>query len=189
MAGPSPQSDKQVAWKSLIAGGVAGGIEGFCTYPAEFAKTRLQLQSRSTIGSSIQINKNPLKLLRDVIKNDGFFAIYAGCSAMVIGNTWKAAVRFLTFDQVRNMFKDSKGNISAIGGIFAGFSAGLIESLVAVTPFETIKTALYVPILLYMYLKPSLLLGSIIGIYFCDFLSRSTVQIYCPDTDLPSRLL
>jgi solute carrier family 25 citrate transporter 1 len=29
-------------WKSLVAGATAGGIEGFATYPFEYAKTMMQ---------------------------------------------------------------------------------------------------------------------------------------------------
>lgn len=42
------------------------------------------------------------------------------------------------------MLQDEAGNISGPGTVIAGFGAGITESLLAVTPFESVKTTLYV---------------------------------------------
>ena len=42
------------------------------------------------------------------------------------------------------MLQDEKGKISGPRTVIAGFGAGITESLLAVTPFESIKTSLYV---------------------------------------------
>lgn len=55
----------------------------------------------------------------------------------------KASVRFLSFDSIRNILSDDSGRLSAGRGILAGLLAGCVESVVAVTPTERIKTALY----------------------------------------------
>lgn len=55
----------------------------------------------------------------------------------------KASVRFLSFDSIRNILSDDAGRLSAGRGILAGLLAGCVESVVAVTPTERIKTALY----------------------------------------------
>ncbi|KAK7204043.1 mitochondrial carrier domain-containing protein [Myxozyma melibiosi] len=124
-------------WKSLVAGGVAGGVEAAITYPFEFAKTRLQLVDKSQVGS-----RNPLTLVIRVAKKDGISTIYTGCSTMVIGCTAKAAVRFLGFDSIKKLLADEDGKLSGSRGVLAGFGAGILESVFALTPFETIKTAL-----------------------------------------------
>jgi solute carrier family 25 citrate transporter 1 len=54
----------------------------------------------------------------------------------------KASVRFLSFDSIRNILSDDAGRLSAGRGILAGLLAGCVESVVAVTPTERIKTAL-----------------------------------------------
>lgn len=41
------------------------------------------------------------------------------------------------------MLVDDNGSLSASRGILAGMIAGAVESVVAVTPTERIKTALY----------------------------------------------
>ena len=43
------------------------------------------------------------------------------------------------------MLQDEEGNISGPRTVIAGFGAGITESLLAVTPFESIKTTLCVP--------------------------------------------
>ncbi|KIM95828.1 hypothetical protein OIDMADRAFT_45119 [Oidiodendron maius Zn] len=124
---------------SLIAGGIAGGVEATCTYPFEFAKTRLQLR---TIQSQLTTRTNPIRLIRDIARTEGVSSLYTGCSPLVLGTIFKASVRFLTFDSIKNALVDEKGHLSKSSGILAGMMAGCVESVVAVTPTERIKTAL-----------------------------------------------
>ncbi|KAG9246178.1 mitochondrial carrier domain-containing protein [Calycina marina] len=49
---------------------------------------------------------------------------------------------FVAFDQYKSMLQDENGNISGPRTVIAGFGAGVTESLLAVTPFESIKTTL-----------------------------------------------
>jgi solute carrier family 25 citrate transporter 1 len=51
-------------------------------------------------------------------------------------------VRFLSYDTIRNVLSDENGKLSAGGGLLAGMAAGAVESVLAVTPTERIKTAL-----------------------------------------------
>lgn len=119
-----------------MAGAVAGGAEGFITYPFEFAKTRLQLINRSANSS-----RNPLTLIARTAFTDGVGAIYAGIYPFLIGNITKAGVRFLGFDAIRNALRDEHGQLSGPRGALAGLGAGVLESIVATTPGESIKTA------------------------------------------------
>ena len=50
---------------------------------------------------------------------------------------------FVAFDQYKQLLQDNDGNISGPRTVIAGFGAGITESLLAVTPFESIKTSLY----------------------------------------------
>ncbi|KAK9477867.1 mitochondrial carrier domain-containing protein [Lipomyces japonicus] len=135
-----PQDQAKIApWKSLVAGGVAGGVEAAVTYPFEFAKTRLQLVDKSATVHS----KNPITLVINVARLEGIKTVYTGCSTMVVGCAAKAAVRFLGFDSLKKLLADREtGKLSPAAGIAAGFGAGVLESVFALTPFETIKTAL-----------------------------------------------
>ncbi|KAJ5291267.1 hypothetical protein N7478_000518 [Penicillium angulare] len=132
------QKQRTPQWVSLVAGGVAGGVEAAVTYPFEYSKTRVQLlQHGVEAGPS-----NPLRVILQVAQKEGTGALYTGCSTLVIGTTAKAAVRFLSYDTIRNSLADDRGTLSAGRGILAGMVAGAVESFVAVTPTERIKTAL-----------------------------------------------
>jgi solute carrier family 25 citrate transporter 1 len=50
------------------------------------------------------------------------------------------------------MLADVDGKVSGPANVIAGFGAGATESLLAVTPFESIKTQLSVPVVLSLFL-------------------------------------
>ena len=50
----------------------------------------------------------------------------------------------MAFDQYKALLQDSNGKISGPRTVIAGFGAGVTESLLAVTPFESNKTTLFV---------------------------------------------
>lgn len=114
---------------SIISGALAGGIEVSITYPAEYLKTIKQLNKRLPAAK-----KEPLPPFGK--------AWYTGCSTTITGNALKAAVRFLAFDTIKGALADADGNISGTRTVMAGFGAGICESVFAVTPFESVKTAL-----------------------------------------------
>ncbi|KAK0797930.1 hypothetical protein LTR91_024877 [Friedmanniomyces endolithicus] len=107
--------------RSIIAGSTAGAVEIAITYPAEFAKTRIQLNQR--LATAQRLPWPPFGS-----------QWYAGCTTLILGNSIKAGVRFVAFDQ----YKQLLGNPDVV----SGFLAGTTESVVAVTPFESIKTQL-----------------------------------------------
>lgn len=50
---------------------------------------------------------------------------------------------FVAFDQFKSLLVDENGKLSGPRTVLAGFGAGVTESLLAVTPTESIKTTLY----------------------------------------------
>ncbi|KAI5817063.1 mitochondrial carrier domain-containing protein [Pyronema omphalodes] len=121
------KSEKPTVLRSLIAGSTAGAIEIAITYPAEFAKTRAQLNRRLVAGEKLPWPKFGKEW-------------YAGCTTSIVGNSVKAGVRFLAFDFYKGLLADEEGNVSGPKTVLAGLGAGVTESLLAVTPFESIKT-------------------------------------------------
>ncbi|KAL7272731.1 hypothetical protein RUND412_004447 [Rhizina undulata] len=121
--------EKPSVARSLIAGATAGAVEIAITYPAEFAKTRSQLNRRLPSGEKLPWPKFGKEW-------------YAGCTTAIIGNSVKAGVRFLAFDAFKSALADENGHISGPRTVLAGLGAGATESLIAVTPFESIKTQL-----------------------------------------------
>ncbi|KAI9834237.1 MAG: hypothetical protein M1819_003075 [Sarea resinae] len=125
----STTKEKPSALRSIIAGSTAGAVEIAITYPAEFAKTRTQLNRRLADGKKV-----PWPPFGR--------AWYAGCTTLIIGNSLKAGIRFVAFDTYKSFLQDEDGKISGPRTVMAGFGAGVTESLLAVTPFESIKTTL-----------------------------------------------
>ncbi|ORY70353.1 mitochondrial carrier domain-containing protein [Pseudomassariella vexata] len=121
---------------ALLGGGIAGGIEAACTYPFEFAKTRVQLYGHQGV-------KNPFVVVTKVVKDEGIRALYKGCSTMIVGSIGKDAVRFLAFDSIRLLFEDpTTHTLTPSQSILSGMLAGILSSTAIVTPSERIKTAL-----------------------------------------------
>jgi solute carrier family 25 (mitochondrial citrate transporter), member 1 len=125
---------------SLIAGGTAGGVECAITYPFEFAKTRVQLKEDAP--GSVR-TKNPFAVIQRVIQKEGPRALYKGCETLIAGTIAKDAIRFISFDTIKEQFKDPEtGTLSPLRNLGAGIASGIVASTFAVTPTERIKTAL-----------------------------------------------
>ncbi|KAH7018135.1 putative tricarboxylate transporter mitochondrial carrier protein [Microdochium trichocladiopsis] len=125
-----PQANKKPsAMRSILAGALAGGVEIAITYPADFAKTRTQLNRNLADGKKLPWPPFGPQW-------------YAGCTTAIVGNSAKAAIRFLSFEQYKRLLSDADGKISGPKNVLAGFGAGVTESLFAVTPSESIKTTL-----------------------------------------------
>lgn len=102
----------------------------------EFAKTRVQLHEDTP-------TRNPFTVIRNVIAKEGPRSLYKGCETLVAGTVLKDAIRFISFDSIKNSFKDpDTGTLSPLRNLLAGISAGVVASTFAVTPTERIKTAL-----------------------------------------------
>jgi len=124
---------------SILSGGFAGGVEAIATYPFEFAKTRVQLHD----DPKIKLSRNPYHIIGNIYREEGFRAMYKGCGISIIGSIGKDAVRFTSFDTVKNAFKDPEtGTLTPLRNMLAGMTAGVLASIFAVTPTERIKTAL-----------------------------------------------
>lgn len=124
---------KEKPYHSSFAGATAGAIEAFVTYPTEFVKTRSQFSGKK---------EGPIAIIRETLKTKGIAGLYSGCTALVVGNSVKAGVRFVTYDHFKYMLANSEGKVSAPRSLLAGLGAGMTEAIFAVTPSETIKTKL-----------------------------------------------
>ena len=111
----------------------------FLQYPTEYLKTRQQLfQAGSGTGPS------PLRLLTNTIRQHGISQLYTGSLAFCASNASKSGVRFVTFDTaIRFMPAENtsgKTKPTLLGNLGAGLLAGIAESVLIVTPGETLKT-------------------------------------------------
>ena len=52
--------------------------------------------------------QSPYQVLRQTLAQRGIGGLYAGCTAVVIGNAVKAGVRFTTYDQFKLLLRDDE---------------------------------------------------------------------------------
>ncbi|KAF4611733.1 hypothetical protein D9613_003644 [Agrocybe pediades] len=126
-------NQKEKPLHSLFAGATAGAIEAFVTYPTEFVKTRSQFGGKK---------EGPITIIRETLRTKGIAGLYSGCTALVVGNSLKAGVRFVSYDHFKQLLADREGKVSPARSLLAGLGAGMTEAILAVTPSETIKTKL-----------------------------------------------
>lgn len=50
--------------------------------------------------------QSPITILRDTIKNKGIIGLYSGCTALAVGNSVKAGVRFVSYDFFKQKLAD-----------------------------------------------------------------------------------
>ncbi len=67
----------------------------------------------------------PIQILHQTITQKGISGIYAGCTALVVGNAVKAGVRFLSYDQYKSMLKDKEVSGGGISGWRCGALVGV----------------------------------------------------------------
>ncbi|XP_047136736.1 tricarboxylate transport protein B, mitochondrial isoform X1 [Hydra vulgaris] len=135
MASPLGSARKKHPGKAIMAGGITGGLEILCTFPTEYVKTQLQLDSRAAVPKYTGI----LNCISTTIKNHGFFGLYRGLSSLLYGSIPKSSVRFSTYEFLRNRMADSHGKLTHSATLMCGLGAGVAEAVLVVCPMETIK--------------------------------------------------
>ena len=117
---------------AILIGGLLGGIsEILVTYPLDTIKTNMQIYPNKY--------KSIFDCGRQVIKKNGVYGLYNGVIASLSQVGGKAAVRFTTFDYIKNMLRDKEGNISSLNNLLSGMLAGSFESILWTAPTERIK--------------------------------------------------
>jgi solute carrier family 25 (mitochondrial citrate transporter), member 1 len=58
--------------------------------------------------------KGPVDCAMRTVRERGIGGLYKGLSAMVIGNSTKAATRFLSFEQFQRILSDDRGKTTGI---------------------------------------------------------------------------
>jgi hypothetical protein len=109
---------KPTQYESLLAGIIAGSVEGGITYPAEYLKTKAQfasskgsVSSRLAGGTDAQ-GPSILGILTETLRTRGVQGLYSGAGALIVGNGLKAGVRFMTYDSIKEVLRDDQ-----VGGL------------------------------------------------------------------------
>jgi solute carrier family 25 citrate transporter 1 len=135
--------------KNVSAGALAGLIEATINYPTEFVKTQLQLQRRG--GAAVAAGgaqpptpqfAGPWDVVRSTVRQKGISGLYSGLTSLIVGTTFKSAVRFGSYERYAQMLRGEDGKLTTARTMLAGLMTGTTEAVLAVTPTETIKTKL-----------------------------------------------
>jgi solute carrier family 25 citrate transporter 1 len=143
---PEQKQTQQNAVYRKTFGGMMGGIaEAFCLHPLDTIKTRLQLSGQKVKASNLSAPKNYTGFVdcaSQTIKTEGPLALYQGVTVTATSLVCKYFLRFYTNFQIRAMLTGGTRPTTNTENIVAGISAGTIEALIIVTPFEVVKTRL-----------------------------------------------
>lgn len=115
-------------------GGISGGIEICITFPTEFVKTQLQLDERSAKPRYNGI----ADVVRQTLRDKGFFGLYKGLSPLLYGSVPKSGVRFGGYEFFKSKLVDEHGKLSQSATLLAGLGAGVSEAIFAVCPMVII---------------------------------------------------
>ncbi|CAI9761878.1 unnamed protein product [Fraxinus pennsylvanica] len=113
-----------------LSGSLGGVMEACCLQSIDVIKTRLQLDRSGSYKGIIHCSTN-------ITRNEGVWALWKGLTPFATHLTLKYALRMGSNAVLQLVFKDSQtGNLSHHRRLLSGFGAGVLGSLVIVTPFE-----------------------------------------------------
>lgn len=126
---------KETGLKTIVKGFLTGGTQASITYPTEFVKTQLQLQSKTNPEFNGMVD-----CVKKTVQNHGFVGLYRGAGVRILGAGFQQMFRWGGYTNISYYFRDDKGKISPVGNFISGMGAGICEAVFAVTPVETVKT-------------------------------------------------
>ncbi|KAK9807343.1 hypothetical protein WJX73_003666 [Symbiochloris irregularis] len=118
-----------------VAGSFGGLIEACCLQPMDTIKTRLQLDKTNKY-------KGIWNCGQTVAQEEGVRSLWKGLTPFAAHLFLKYALRMGTNATYQNLLRDEYGHLTEGRRLIAGFSAGITEALIIVTPFEVVKIRL-----------------------------------------------
>eukprot|EP00092_Neocalanus_flemingeri_P028939 GFUD01031422.1.p1 GENE.GFUD01031422.1~~GFUD01031422.1.p1 ORF type:complete len:362 (+),score=63.20 GFUD01031422.1:70-1086(+) len=152
-------------FKSIVAGGLTGGINICIVFPTEFIKTQLQLDSGRNImtahhsvmvpysstlswshsvlqSKNLKLYNGSVDVVKKTIKEKGLKGMYRGVSVLLCGTVPTYSIRFGVFDFLKGHFCGRDGNLSPLARLGCGMGTGVAEAVLLVTWVETLKVRL-----------------------------------------------
>ncbi|XP_063712476.1 mitochondrial adenyl nucleotide antiporter SLC25A25-like isoform X2 [Symsagittifera roscoffensis] len=132
---PAKEKAGSMLLRTLISGGVAGAVSRTCTAPIDRLKVLLQVHSSY---------KNPLGVVsgfRQLISEGGATGLWRGNGMNVLKIAPESAIKFLTYEKMKQIIKGDKCEVTALQRFFAGSIGGLCAQT-TIYPLELLKTKL-----------------------------------------------
>lgn len=129
--------------KDFISGGVGGVCLVVAGHPFDTIKVRLQTMPKPSPGQN-PIYKGTIDCAMQTVKKEGFFGLYKGMAAPVVGVTPMFAVCFLGFGIGKKLQqKHPHDDLTYLQFFNAGMLAGVFTTVI-MTPGERIKCLLQI---------------------------------------------
>lgn len=106
-------------------------------------KPSMQMKIRG--AAPVTASLGPIGTARRIIQREGFLSLYKGLSAVYTGIIPKMSIRFVSFEQYREVFQSMVGpppsgtQFHTSVNFTAGLASGLTEAILIVTPAEVCK--------------------------------------------------
>lgn len=126
---------KDTGAKTVVKGFLTGGTQAALTYPTEFVKTQLQLQSKTNPEFNGIVD-----CFKKTISKHGVGGVYVGAPVRIIGAGFQQMFRWGAYTNLAGYARDENGKLSPLMTTLCGLGAGITEAVCAVTPVETLKT-------------------------------------------------
>jgi len=109
-----------------------GGTQG--------AAGHAQIVIKPTGRGTVQATLGPIGTAKRIVQREGFFALYKGLTAVYTGIVPKMAIRFVSFEQYKDLLANNTPLGRSTSATFtAGLASGLTEAILVVTPAEVCK--------------------------------------------------
>jgi len=122
--------------KTVVKGFLTGGTQAAITYPTEYVKTQLQLQSKTNPEFNGIVD-----CFKKTMSKHGVGGLYVGAPVRIVGAGFQQMFRWGAYTNLAGIARDEKtGKLSPLMTTLCGLGAGICEAVCAVTPVETLKT-------------------------------------------------
>mmetsp|Transcript_104936 Transcript_104936/g.254676 ORF Transcript_104936/g.254676 Transcript_104936/m.254676 type:complete len:295 (+) Transcript_104936:81-965(+) len=127
---------KDTGFKTVVKGFLTGGTQAAISYPTEYIKTQLQLQSKTNPEYAGIVD-----CAKKTVAQHGVKGLYRGAGVRILGAGFQQMFRWGAYTNLAGVLRDEKtGKLSPAMNMACGMGAGVCEAVCAVTPVETIKT-------------------------------------------------
>jgi solute carrier family 25 citrate transporter 1 len=91
------------------------------------------------VKGTVTASLGPIGTARRIIQREGFMSLYKGLTAVWTGIVPKMAIRFLSFEEYKQVLSHTPMGTTSYAVFLAGLASGLTEAVMVVTPAEVCK--------------------------------------------------